>query len=47
MQGSIVESKVDFMRMDPASYIIAHNRNPQIEVLAAESKKGEKIQRGY
>lgn len=32
--------------MGPASYIIAHKTNPQIEVLAAESHKGEKTFKG-
>ncbi len=42
----LTESKVDFMRMGPASYIIAHNTNPEIEILAAESKKGKKTFKG-
>ena len=44
--NNLVESKVDFMRLGPASYIIAHNRNPQIEILAAENKKGKKTFKG-
>ncbi len=44
--NQLTESKVDFMRMGPASYIIAYNKNPQIEILVAESKNGKKVFKG-
>jgi phosphonate transport system substrate-binding protein len=39
----IVEGRVDFSRFGPASYVEAKRRNPQLSLLAIESKKGEKV----
>ncbi len=38
----LVDGKVDFVRFGPASYISAKKGNPDIVILAAESKKGKK-----
>lgn len=38
----IVEGKVDFTRLGPASYVRAKDRNPGIDVLAMENKHGAK-----
>lgn len=38
----LVKGKVDFSRLGPASYITAKRQNPDISVLALESKHGEK-----
>ena len=39
---AIVDSKVDFARLGPASYVNALKRNPGISILALENKKGTK-----
>ncbi len=39
----LTSGKVDFSRMGPASYITSKKRNPQLRLLAMESKKGKKI----
>jgi phosphonate transport system substrate-binding protein len=39
----LVEGKVDFARFGPASYVLAKKENPEIGILAMESKKGKKI----
>ncbi|MDF1753570.1 MAG: PhnD/SsuA/transferrin family substrate-binding protein [Verrucomicrobiales bacterium] len=42
----IEEGTVDFSRLGPASFIIAKKRNPNLELLAMESKKGERVFNG-
>jgi len=39
----LVQGRVDFARMGPASYVMAKELDPGIRILAMESKKGEKI----
>jgi phosphonate transport system substrate-binding protein len=39
---AIVNGDVDFMRLGPASYVLARERNPNVQLLAMESKKGKK-----
>lgn len=38
----LVQGEVDFMRLGPASYVSAKDRNPGIDVLAMENKHGAK-----
>lgn len=38
----LVEGRVDFSRFGPASYVLAKDRAPGIELLAMESKNGER-----
>ena len=40
--AALVERHVDFARFGPASYVVAKDADPDIQVLAIESKKGEK-----
>ncbi|MDF1811835.1 MAG: PhnD/SsuA/transferrin family substrate-binding protein [Verrucomicrobiales bacterium] len=42
----IEEGIVDFSRLGPASFVIAKKRNPDLELLAMESKKGERVFNG-
>jgi phosphonate transport system substrate-binding protein len=42
----IVEGRVDFARLGPASYVLAKDRSPGMEILAMESKKGQKVFKG-
>ena len=42
----LVEGRVDFARMGPASYVMAKELNPGVKILAMESKKGSKIFQG-
>lgn len=42
----LVSGSVDFARFGPASYISAKDKNPGINILAIESKKGRKIFQG-
>lgn len=42
----IVEGKVDFMRVGPASYVKAKDANPGIQILAMEKKRGKKVFHG-
>lgn len=42
----IVDGKVDFMRLGPASYVVAKAQNPGLEVLAMENKRGRKKNMG-
>ena len=42
----IVDGRVDFMRLGPASYVRAKDQNPGIGVLAMENKKGAKYFNG-
>ena len=44
--NQLVTGHIDLMRMGPASYILAHKQNPNIEIIAAESNKGEKKFKG-
>lgn len=44
--GLIVNNEVDFMRLGPASYVKAKDRNPGIQILAMEKKKGKKTFNG-
>lgn len=39
----LVNGRVDFARMGPASYIISKQRNPEIELLVMENQKGKKV----
>ena len=41
--ANIVNGEVDFARFGPASYIEAISANPDLELLALESSKGEKV----
>jgi len=38
----LVNGRVDFARMGPASYVFSKDRNPDLRLLAMESKKGSK-----
>jgi phosphonate transport system substrate-binding protein len=38
----LVAGRVDFARMGPASYVVSKDRNPDLQLLAMESKKGSK-----
>jgi len=38
---ALVNGEVDFVRFGPASYVIAKNKAPQIQLLAMEEKKGK------
>ena len=42
----LVKSEVDFMRMGPASYILAKQQNAQVQLLAMEIRKGKKRFKG-
>lgn len=42
----LVSGDVDFARFGPASYVMAHALNDQLEILAIESKKGKKRFKG-
>ncbi len=39
----LTTGKVDFARMGPASYVISKKKNPNLRLLAMESKKGRKV----
>jgi len=39
----IVLGRVDFARIGPASYVTVSERNPDVKLLAMESKKGKKV----
>lgn len=43
---AFVEGKVDFVRFGPASYVLAKDINPEVELLAMESKDGERVFQG-
>ena len=43
---AIVDGTVDFMRLGPASYVLANQRNPAVNLLAMELKKGKKRFKG-
>jgi phosphonate transport system substrate-binding protein len=40
--NDLISGKVDFARFGPASYILAKQEDPEIKVIAIESKKGKK-----
>ena len=40
---NLVNGQVDFARMGPASYLTSKDRNPGLQLLAMESKKGKKV----
>lgn len=44
--GLIVDGKIDFTRLGPASYVNAKAQNPDLEVLAMEKKNGAKRFKG-
>lgn len=44
---ALVSGDVDFVRFGPASYVLAKNLNPKIQLLAMETKKGKKTFAGY
>lgn len=44
--SDLVDGKVDFSRFGPASYVMAKERNPDIQIIAMESKKGKKTFKG-
>ena len=39
----LVEGRVDFSRLGPASYVTAKEANPELSILAIETKGGEKV----
>ena len=43
---ALVNGDVDFVRFGPASYVLAKERDKEIELLAMEHKKGKKIFKG-
>ena len=43
---ALVQGEVDFTRLGPASYILAYKNNPQIKLLAMETKQGNKYFNG-
>ncbi|MDH5182006.1 MAG: phosphate/phosphite/phosphonate ABC transporter substrate-binding protein [Gammaproteobacteria bacterium] len=42
----LISGKVDFARFGPASYVMARNRNPDIHLLAMETRDGSKLFQG-
>lgn len=44
--NALVEGKVDFVRFGPVSYIIAKNRNPNIQLLVMELREGKELFKG-
>ncbi|MCP3690352.1 MAG: PhnD/SsuA/transferrin family substrate-binding protein, partial [Gammaproteobacteria bacterium] len=40
---NLIKGQVDFGRMGPASYVLSKNRNPDLRIIAMESKKGRKV----
>ena len=44
--ADLVNEKVDFSRLGPASYIAAKKQAPDINIIAVESKKGTKVFNG-
>jgi phosphonate transport system substrate-binding protein len=44
--SDLVNAKVDFARMGPASYILSKQQNPELKLLVMESKKGNKTFNG-
>jgi phosphonate transport system substrate-binding protein len=43
---ALVKGECDFFRFGPASYVIAKERNPQVQLIAIEHKRGEKTSTG-
>jgi phosphonate transport system substrate-binding protein len=44
---ALVKGHVDFVRFGPASYVLAKQENPKVQLLAMETKKGKKTFKGY
>ena len=44
--NAIADGEVDFVRLGPASYVIAKKKNPGIKLLAMENKKGKRYFNG-
>ncbi|MBJ22458.1 MAG: PhnD/SsuA/transferrin family substrate-binding protein [bacterium] len=44
--NELVDGRVDFARMGPASYVMAKEMNPGIQLIAIESNKGKKTFQG-
>lgn len=44
--ANLVEGRVDFSRFGPSSYVLAKHLNPEIKILAMESKNGGKTFNG-
>ena len=42
----LANGEVDFARFGPASYVHATNQNPDVQIIAMESKNGQKIFKG-
>ncbi len=40
---NLVDGQVDFARMGPASYVLSKEKDPDLKLIAMESKKGRKI----
>ncbi len=40
---NLVNGQVDFARLGPASYVLSKEKDPNLKLIAMESKKGEKI----
>ncbi|MGE3171614.1 MAG: PhnD/SsuA/transferrin family substrate-binding protein [Planctomycetota bacterium] len=43
---SFVRGEIDFVRFGPASYVLAKERNPGVELLAVEQEDGKKVCQG-
>lgn len=43
---AFLRGEVDFVRFGPAAYVLAKERNPKIELLAAEEDDGKKVSQG-
>lgn len=43
---AFVRGEIDFVRFGPASYVLAKQRNPKIELLAVEQEDGQKVCKG-
>lgn len=43
---ALAQGEVDFVRYGPASYVLAKERNPHIQLLAIESNQGSKMLKG-
>ena len=45
-RAGLLSGRFDFMRLGPASYVLAKNEKPGLELLAIENKKGSKMMNG-
>jgi len=43
----LATGEVDFSRFGPASYVLVKDKNPAVELIAMESKKGKNMRKGY